>query len=274
MLRIIEAERVTVLTGPPTIFQSLFDVADWATHDLTSLRLAVTGASGVPPALIRRMRDDLGIRDVVNAYGLTEACGVVSATRSRDPVELVARSCGTPLPGVAVRLVNRDGADVAAGSPGELLVRGFNVMKGYLDDPVATAEAIDPGGWLRTGDIAVQDEHGYLTITDRAKDMFICGGFNCYPAEIEARLREHPAVAQVAVVGRPDDRMGEVGHAFVVSAAGAAQDGPALIAWCRQVMANYKVPRAIEWVDALPTNATGKVQRFLLQARVPQSPDL
>lgn len=261
----IDAERVTVLPGPPTIFQSLLDAPDRDRYDLSSLRLAVTGAASVPASLIRRMRDDLGITDVLTAYGLTESCGIVSATHSGDPVELVAESCGKPIPGVEVRIVDDTNGDVPRGSPGELLVRGFNVMPGYLDDPHATAEAIDGNGWLRTGDIATQDERGYLRITDRAKDMFICGGFNCYPAEIEARLLDHPDVARVAVVGRPDLRMGEVAHAVIVASPGAARDTGALLLWCRAEMANYKAPRSIEWVDSLPTNAAGKIQRFLLK---------
>jgi acyl-CoA synthetase (AMP-forming)/AMP-acid ligase II len=261
----IDAERVTVLPGPPTIFQSLLDAPDRTRHDLSSLRLAVTGAASVPPSLIGRMRDDLGIADVLTAYGLTESCGIVSATHAGDPVELVAESCGVPIPGVDVRLVDDAGRDVPVGTPGELLVRGFNVMLGYLDDPKATAEAVDEGGWLRTGDIATQDARGYLRITDRAKDMFISGGFNCYPAEIEARLLDHPDVARVAVIGRPDPRMGEVAHAVIVPTPGASKDTAALLLWCRAEMANYKAPRSVEWVDALPTNAAGKIQRFLLK---------
>ncbi|AHE54623.1 FadD3 family acyl-CoA ligase [Sphingomonas sanxanigenens] len=264
-LRRIAAARISVLPGPPTIFQSLLDAPERATADISSLRLSVTGAASVPPVLIRRMREDLGIDDVLTAYGLTESCGCVSATKAGDPAELVAASCGTPIPGVEVRLVDPEGSDVAAGEAGELLVRGFNVMKGYLDDPAATAEAIDAEGWLRTGDIATQDARGYLKITDRAKDMFICGGFNCYPAEIEARILEHPEVARVAVVGRPHERLGEVGHAVIVAKPGAAQDAAAFLAWCRDEMANYKAPRTVEWVAELPLNAAGKVQRFMLK---------
>jgi len=265
VLETIAAERITVLPGPPTIFQSLLDEPARGAVDTSSLRLAVTGAASVPPILIRRMQDELGIDEVLTAYGLTESCGCVSATQAGDPVELVASTCGRPIPGVEVRLVDGDDRDVPVGEPGELLVRGFNVMKGYLDDPKATAETIDADGWLRTGDIATRDERGYLRITDRAKDLFICGGFNCYPAEIEARLLEHPDVARVAVVGRPDERMGEVGHAVVVPKAGAARDSAAFLAWCREQMANYKAPRSVEWVDELPLNAAGKVQRFLLK---------
>lgn len=265
VLRRIEERQVTVLPGPPTIFQSLLDAPDRAARDLSSLRLAVTGAASVPPVLIRRMRDELGISDVLTAYGLTESCGVVSATHAGDPAELVAQSCGTPIPGVEVRLVDAQGAEVPPGTPGELLVRGYNVMAGYYGDPAATAEAIDADGWLRTGDIAIRDANGYLRISDRAKDMFICGGFNCYPAEIESYILGHPAVARVAVVGRPDARMGEVAHAVVVPKPGAPRDSEAFLRWCREAMANYKAPRSVEWVDELPVNAAGKVQRFLLK---------
>jgi acyl-CoA synthetase (AMP-forming)/AMP-acid ligase II len=265
VLETVSAQRITVLPGPPTIFQSLLDAPQAGTTDTSSLRLAVTGAASVPPVLIRRMHDELGIDDVLTAYGLTESCGCVSATQAGDPVELVASTCGRPIPGIEVRLVDAEGQDVAEGAPGELLVRGFNVMKGYLDDPAATAETIDADGWLRTGDIATRDARGYLRITDRAKDLFISGGFNCYPAEIEARLLEHPDVARAAVVGQPDARLGEVGHAVVVARPGATRDSAAFLAWCREVMANYKAPRSVEWVDELPLNAAGKVQRFLLR---------
>jgi acyl-CoA synthetase (AMP-forming)/AMP-acid ligase II len=154
---------------------------------------------------------------------------------------------------------------VPANEPGEVLVRGFNVMRGYFEDPAATAEAIDAQGWLHTGDIGVIDEAGYLRITDRKKDMFIVGGFNCYPAEIEKILSEHPAVAQSAVIGVPDERLGEVGKAYVVLRPGAQADAASIVAWCREHMANYKVPRQVELVGALPTNAAGKVQKFALR---------
>ena len=266
VLRRVAAERITVLPGPPTIFQSLLDVPGRDAFDLSSLRLAVTGAASVPPVLIHRMHDDLGIDTVRTAYGLTEACGVVTVTGPGDPPELIAESCGKPLPGVEVRVVDGAGREVADGEPGELLVRGFNVMPGYLDDPEETAKAIDADGWLKTGDIGTRDAQGYFRITDRAKDMFICGGFNVYPAEVEARLLDHPAVARAAVIGRPDPRLGEVAHAVAVAKPGAETDSAAFLAWCRAAMANYKAPRSVEWVDALPVNASGKVQRFLLRA--------
>jgi HIP---CoA ligase len=202
---------------------------------------------------------------VVTGYGLTETTGTVSMCRFDDPPEVIAQTVGRPLPGVEVRVVDDRGADVAPGEPGEILVRGYNVMTGYVDDPAATAATIDPEGWLRTGDIGLVDAGGNIRITDRRKDMFIVGGFNAYPAEIEAGLLAHPAVAQVAVVGMPDHRLGEVGAAFVVPRAGAEVDEAEVIAWCRERMANFKVPRRVRVVDALPLTPSGKVQKFVLR---------
>jgi len=165
-----------------------------------------------------------------------------------------------------VRCVDPEGAEVPRGEPGEVVVRGYNVMRGYFDDAAETAATIDTDGWLHTGDIAVMDERGYLRITDRIKDMYIAGGFNCYPAEIENLMFGSGDFAQVAVIGVPDERMGEVGMAFVVPAPGKSVTAESVIAWCREHMANYKVPRRVEVVEALPTNAAGKVTKFELRA--------
>jgi acyl-CoA synthetase (AMP-forming)/AMP-acid ligase II len=167
--------------------------------------------------------------------------------------------------GIEVRCIDDAGRDLPAGQAGEFLVRGHSVMKGYLDDPQATAEAIDTDGWLHTGDIGTIDERGYLKITDRKKDMYISGGFNCYPAEIEKLLAAHPAIEMAAVVGVPDERMGEVGKAFVVLRSGAEADERDIINWARENMANYRVPRRIAFVDTLPRNAGGKVLRTALR---------
>jgi acyl-CoA synthetase (AMP-forming)/AMP-acid ligase II len=265
----IERERITVLPGPPTLFQTLLAHEALGRHDISSLRLAVTGAATVPPSLIEKMLSVLGFETVVTGYGLTESMGIVTMCRPGDSVDRIALTCGVPIPGVEVRCVDEQGGTVARGEPGEVLVRGYNVMRGYLDDPVATAETIDPDGWLHTGDVGVLDAEGYLRITDRRKDMYIVGGFNCYPAEIEKIMAAHPGIAQVAVIGIPDPRLGEVGQAFVIRRAGTALDEAALLAWCRDNMANYKVPRRIEFVDALPTNAAGKVQKFALRGAQP-----
>lgn len=265
VLRRIQFERVSVLPGPPTIYQSLLAHPDRQNYDLSSLRLAVTGAASVPVDLIRRMRSDLGFRTVLTAYGLTETCGVVTISDMDDEPELVATTAGRAMPGVEVICANAAGEPVPAGEPGEVWVRGYNVMKGYFDDPGATAEAITPDGWLKTGDIGVLNAEGYLRITDRIKDMFIVGGFNCYPAEIENLLCSLKGVAQAAVIGVADERMGEVAKAFIVRQAGIELSEQGVIDWCRRNMANYKVPRSVEFVDALPVNAAGKVQKTVLR---------
>jgi acyl-CoA synthetase (AMP-forming)/AMP-acid ligase II len=262
----VAAERVTVLPGAPTLYQSLLDHPDRDRHDLSSLRVAVTGAADIPVELIRRVAGELPFSTVVTGYGLTEA-GTASATVPGDDPETVATTVGRPRPGFEIRIAGAEGAAAPAGETGEVVLRGPSVMAGYLDDPAATAEALSPEGWLRTGDLGVLDDRGYLRIVGRSKDMFIVGGFNAYPAEIENHLLRHPDVRQAAVIGIPDDRLGEVGMAYVVTTAGdpAAADG--IRAWCRDQMANYKVPRVVEVVDALPVNATGKVVKDELRAR-------
>jgi HIP---CoA ligase len=265
VMRRVAEERITMLPGPPTVFQSILSHPDFASFDLSSLRLAVTGAAVVPVSTVRRMREELRFENVVTGYGLTETTGTVSMCRHDDPPEVIAETVGRPLPGVEVRIVDDDGRDAEVG---EVIVRGFNVMKGYFDNPTATAGAIDGDGWLKTGDIGRVDEAGNLRITDRKKDMFIVGGFNAYPAEIEGMMLAHPGIAQVAVVGVPDPRLGEVGVAFVVPAAGASVVPSDLIAWCRERMANFKVPREVRVVEALPLNPSGKVMKFVLRSSV------
>ena len=261
----IERHRITMLPGPPTLFQSLLAHPAMRRTDLSSLRCAVTGAASVPVQLVRDMKRKLGFEEVYTAYGLTESSGVVSLCRREDDLETIASTSGRAMRGVEIRIAGADGAALPVGAAGEVWVRGFNVMRGYLDDPGATAAAITPEGWLKTGDIGALNERGYLKITDRLKDMYICGGFNCYPAEIESLLLEHPAVAEAAVVGAPDERLGEVGHAFVVRSPGSDCDAQALLGWAQQRMANFKAPRRITWLEKLPRNATGKVQKFRLR---------
>jgi acyl-CoA synthetase (AMP-forming)/AMP-acid ligase II len=260
-----------VLPGPPTLYQSILAHPERSKHDLSSLRLAVTGAASVPVELVRRMSSELGFETVITAYGLTETCGVVSMCTPADDAETIATTSGKAIADVEVQCVAEDGTEMPRGEPGEVVVRGYNVMGGYFDDPEETARAIDPDGWLHTGDVAVMDERGYLRITDRLKDMYICGGFNCYPAEIENQLFAHEGVAQAAVVGVPDERMGEVGMAFVVPVPGATPDTTEVLAWCRERLANYKVPRRLAVVPELPTNASGKVLKYALRERAQQA---
>jgi acyl-CoA synthetase (AMP-forming)/AMP-acid ligase II len=267
-LQRIAAERVSMLPGPPTLFQSILDHPDRDHYELSSLRLAVTGAAAVPVEMIRRMREELTFKTILTAYGLTEACGVVTVSTPDDDLETIANFSGKAIPDTEVRIVDDDGREVRRGEAGEVIARGYNVMRGYLDDPEETAKAIDSEGWLHTGDVGDMDERGYIRITDRKKDMFIVGGFNAYPAEIEGMFLRHPAVAQVAVVGVPDQRMGEVGMAFVVVRPGQAISPDELIAWSRDEMANYKVPRHVRIVDTLPLNASGKVLKYELRQQV------
>ncbi len=267
VLERVARERVSVLPGPPTLYQSLLAHPDRSRFDLSSLRLAVTGAAAIPVELVHRMREELGFETVVTGYGLTEATGTATMCRHDDDPETIATTSGRALPEVEVRCVDDVGREVPRGAPGEVVVRGYNVMRGYFEDPEATAAAIDAEGWLHTGDVGVLDERGYLRITDRKKDMYILGGFNCYPAEIENAMFSHGGIAQVAVIGIPDERLGEVGMAFVVSKPGAELSEEGLLAWCREKMANYKVPRRVAIVDELPLNASGKVMKFVLRER-------
>ena len=262
----VGAERISVLPGPPALYSAILDHPDRAAHDLASLRLAVTGAAVIPLDLVRRIRDDLGFGTVLTAYGLTESTGTATMCRRDDDLETIARTSGRAIPGTEVRVVDAAGQPVPPGRPGEVVIRGYNVMRGYLDDPEATAAAIDPDGWLHTGDVGEMDGRGYLRITDRIKDMYVVGGFNAYPAEIEQQIARHHGVADVAVVGVPDGRLGEVGKAFVVPRPGAEIDPAELIGWSRERMANYKVPRYVELVDELPRNASGKVLKYALRS--------
>ena len=267
VLERVGTENVSVLPGPPALYQSILSHPDLGKYDLSALRLAVTGAAPTPVELIRRMRDELGFETVLTAYGLTEVCGTATCCRPEDDAETIATTSGRAIPDVEVLCVDQGGQEVHRGESGEIVVRGYNVMRGYFEDPEATAKTIDSDGWLHTGDIGVMDERGYVRITDRIKDMFIMGGFNCYPAEIENLMFGSGDFAQVAVIGVPDERMGEVGMAFVVPGPGKSVDSESVIAWCRANMANYKVPRFVEVVTELPSNASGKITKFVLREK-------
>ena len=247
---LIERERVTMLPGPPTLYHSLLTIGDKA--KLSTLRAGVTGAADIPVELVHRIHGELPFQTLMTGYGLTEA-GNVTLSRPGDSFEDVATTAGLPCADV----------EVSIGEDGEVLVRGYGVMQGYLDDPSATAEAIDVDGWLHTGDLGNFDDAGRLRIVGRKKDMFIVGGFNAYPAEIEGFLITHAAVAQAAVIGVPDERLGQVGKAFVVRKSPVGDQE--LIEWCRAHMAGFKVPRSVEFLEALPLNATGKVVKDLLR---------
>jgi HIP---CoA ligase len=266
MLERIERERVTMMIGPPTIFSELLARAAGGDRDLSSLRLIVPSATSVPPELVGRMRADLGV-DVLTGYGLTEASAIVSYSRAGDDPALVSDSVGRPAPGVEVTIVDDSDRELPVGEAGNILVGGYTVMTGYWRDPEATAAALTADGRLRTGDIGSLDEHGFLRITGRKKDVILVGGFNVYPAEVERLLSQHPLVDEVAVVGVPDQRLGEVPYAFVVLLAGATISPAELARWARARMANFKVPRYVEITEDLPKNSSMKVLRAHLRQR-------
>ncbi|MSX77173.1 MAG: AMP-binding protein, partial [Actinobacteria bacterium] len=268
VLQKISDEKISAIPGPPTLYLTILNHPDRAKFDLSSLRLAVTGAAAVPVEMINRMRDELNFEVILTAYGLTESTGTVTMCRAEDDPVTISTTSGRAITDVEVRIVDENNIEVSCGQSGEIVCRGYNVMPGYFADPEATAQTIDNEGWLHTGDIGIMDERGYVAITDRLKDMFIVGGFNAYPAEIENEFMNHPAIAQVAIVGQPDERMGEVGHAFVVSRHDQKIDANELLNWARHRMANFKVPRQITFVDALPTNASGKVLKYELRNSV------
>jgi HIP---CoA ligase len=284
-MALVEAERITVFPGPPTIYQTILDHPDRGAHDLSSLRLAVTGAATIPVALVERMRRELSFQSVLTAYGLTEAV-VATMCRPGDAPQTVAYTSGRATAGFEVRIAAPDGRaavsngpaavserpaavsdrpEAAPGETGEILLRGPNLMLGYYGDEEATRAAIDADGWLHTGDVGRLDPDGYLTITDRLKDMYICGGFNVYPAEVEQVLARLDDVAESAVIGVADARLGEVGRAYVVTRPGHALDAGEVLAFCRERLANYKVPRQVVFRDGLPRNPAGKVLKRLLR---------
>ena len=267
VLKRIGKDKITMLPGPPTLFQSLLSDKDLDHQDISSLRYTATGAASIPVELIQQMKSRLGFERIITAYGLTESCGVVTLCRPGDSAETIANTSGRAMPDTEVRCVDLDNNRVATGENGEIVLRGYNVMQGYFENEEATSEAIDEQGWLHTGDIGNLDENGNLRITDRLKDIYITGGFNCYPAEIENQLLTHPDVAMCAVIGVPDERMGEVGMAFIVTGEDGALNPGKILAWCKDHMADYKAPRHIKIVSSLPLNASGKVVKPQLRER-------
>ena len=260
VLKLIQDKRITMWPGAPSLYEMILAHPARRDYDLSSLRLGVTGAAPVSVALVEAMKRELGFETVVTAYGLTECCGVVSICRPEDDAQTIATTSGRAIEGVEVKIVDPHSLQgVAAGVEGEIWVRGYNVMSGYFEMPEATREAITAEGWLRTGDIGVMDERGYIRITDRLKDMYIMNGENVYPAEVEKAIYALDGVAQVAVIGVPRQPQGEVGMAFVVRAPGANLDQEAVLGWCEGRLARYKRPYFVRFVGALPLNATGKV---------------
>jgi HIP---CoA ligase len=266
-LAIAQAEKITVLPGPPTLFHSILAHPGHGDFGL-SVRLVATGAASVPRALMERIRDELGVAFVASPYGLTEVAGTATMPPPGAPAAKVLTTVGTAIPGTEIAIAGRDGQHLPPGADGQILIRGYHVMLGYYDDPEATGEAIDSGGWLHTGDVGHLDADGYLTVTGRLKEVFQVGGFNVYPVEVEQLLATHPLIAEAAVIGVPDERLGEVGRAFVVPRPGCQPDPHEVIAFARERIANFKVPREVIIATELPRTPLGKVRKFML-SRVP-----
>ncbi|HSK22969.1 MAG TPA: long-chain fatty acid--CoA ligase [Egicoccus sp.] len=264
-LNLIAEQRVTWMFGVPAMFQALTRAPGWDHADLSSLRAVEAGGAPVPEELIRSFQAR-GLT-FMQGYGMTEAAPGVLFLRAKDSLRKVG-SAGTPCFFTDVDLVAPDGNPVADGDLGEIVVQGPNVMAGYWNKPDATAGVLDRDGWFRSGDAAIRDDEGYLYIVDRMKDMFISGGENVYPAEVENAIYDHPAVAEVAVIGVPDERWGEVGRAYVVPRAGESLDHARLERFLDGRLARYKIPKSVVVVDELPRNASGKLLKKRLRAEV------
>jgi len=260
ILQRIENDQITVLPGPPTIFQAMLAHPNLANFNISSLSKATTGAAVIPTQLIIDMKQVLGIDTVITAYGLSESCGLATMCRRGDDEHTIATTSGRAIEGVEVNIMDDSGKLLTPQESGEIVIRGYNIMAGYLNNPEATAIAIDSDGWLHTGDVGHLDDAGNLSITDRLKDMYICGGFNCYPAEIENSISTHPDIITCAVIGVADDRLGEVGAVFYTAKNGAIPTDE-LHRWCRDNLANYKVPRSFHYCESLPLTASGKVHK-------------
>ncbi|HVN00674.1 MAG TPA: AMP-binding protein [Caulobacteraceae bacterium] len=264
----IEKERCTALYGVPTMFISELGCASVETRDLTSLRTGTMAGSPCPVEVMKQVIGKLHMTDVTIAYGMTETSPVSFQTGPDDPVERRVSTIGRVQPHLEVKIVAEDGTTTPRGVAGEVCTRGYSVMLGYWDDPEKTAEAIDEGGWMHTGDLGTIDAEGYGNIVGRIKDMVIRGGENIYPREIEEFLYTHPKVADVTVVGLPDVKMGEELCAWIRLANGERADEEEIRAYCRGQIAHYKIPRYVRFVDEFPMTVTGKIQKFVIRERM------
>jgi fatty-acyl-CoA synthase len=266
VLETVHAERCTILYGVPTMFIGELNHPDFDKFDLTSLRSGIMAGSPCPIEVMKAVVEKMGMREVTIAYGQTESSPVITQTRTDCSIEHRVSTVGYALPNVEVRIVEPGTSnEVPRGVQGELVTRGYHVMKGYYKNPGATSAAIDEDGWLHTGDLATMDENGYVKVTGRLKDMIIRGGENIYPREVEEFLYTHPAVMDVQVVGVPDERLGEEAAAFVILKEGSALTPDDLRAFCDGKISRFKIPRYIEFVDAYPMTASGKIQKFKLR---------
>ncbi|MBL0418718.1 AMP-binding protein [Ramlibacter sp. AW1] len=267
MLQLVEQERATILHAVPTMLIAMLQHPRVGEFDTSSLRLVLSGGTPIPVPVLEQVKAQFGADPVV-VFGMTEASPLVTATLTSDTFELKSATVGKPLPHLEVKIVDGSGAPVPHGQPGELLVRGFGVMKGYYRMPEKTAEAIDPQGWLHSGDLATMDREGYIRIVGRIKDMIIRGGENVYPAEVESFLMRHPAIKQAQIVGIPDPYMGEEAAAFIQVREGQDLDAAEVEAYCRANMSRHKLPKYIRFVTEYPVTPSGKVKKFELREKL------
>lgn len=265
ILDLIANNRITVMPAPPTVWQEMLANPNWRDWDNSSFRFLSTGSTVVPIELMKRLETETSIKEITTGYGMTECCGSATHTRPGDGMERIAFTVGCPIEGTEIRIAAPDGHPLAVGEAGEVLIRDDKLLIKYLGDPDASCDTVDADGWLHSGDIGCLDTDGYLKLTDRLKDMYIVGGFNVYPAEIEKQMGSLPGLHQAAIIGVPDARLGEVGHAFIVRSAGSTLTEAEVIAWSKTQLANYKVPRGVTFMDHLPMNSTGKVIKFALK---------
>ena len=265
VLDLVANNRITVMPAPPTVFQEMLAFPSWRDWDISSWRFMSTGSTVVPIELMKRLQAETPIQAITTGYGMTECCGSATHTRPGDPMERVAYTVGTAIPGTEIRVAGPDGRPLPVGEPGEVLIRDDKLLIEYMDNPEATRATLDTDGWLHSGDVGFLDADGYLKLTDRLKDMYIVGGFNVYPAEIEKQMTGLPGIHQSAIIGVDDQRLGEVGHAFIVRSAGSTITADEVIGWAKANLANYKVPRGVTFLDALPMNSSGKVIKYALK---------
>ena len=265
-LRAVQDERCTALYGVPTMFIAELGLSDFDAYDLNSLRTGIMAGSPCPVEVMRQVIDRMHMEDVTIAYGMTETSPVSTQTGADDPLERRVSTVGRVHPHVEVKVVEPEsGRALPRGEPGELCTRGYSVMLGYWNDPERTSEAIDAGRWMHTGDLATMDDEGYLNIVGRIKDMIIRGGENLYPREVEEFLYTHPAIADVQVIGVPDERYGEELMAWIIPREGQSLDEDGVRAFCEGKIDRHKVPRYVKLVDAFPMTVTGKVQKFKMR---------
>ncbi len=266
VLQAVQDEKCTALHGVPTMFIAELNHPNFKKYDTSTLRTGIMAGSTCPIEVMRRVINDMGASEITICYGQTETSPVFLQTKTDDPIEKKVATVGKPHPNIEVKIVDPvTDEEVTVGEPGELWTRGYHIMKGYYNNEEATREVINEEGWLRTGDIAIEDEDGYYSITGRLRDMVIRGGENIYPREVEEFLYTHPAISDVQIVGVPDPKYGEELMAWIIPKEGVEIDEESVKAFCKGKISYHKIPRYIEFIDEYPMTASGKIMKFKLQ---------